>query len=174
MRVFWLAIYYGFARFLPDSFSRPFGRMSNALRVACCRRLFSSCGQRVNIGRMAYFGRGKGVTLGDRSNIGAYCHVPSDTIIGRDVMMGPHNYFFESVTHNFARTDMPMIDQGISPVKGRMIIGNDVWIGRGCHILPCRHIGSHSIVGACSVVTKDVLTYSVVGGNPARLIRSRK
>lgn len=174
MRLFWLCLYYGFARFLPDSFSRPFGRVSNALRVACCRRLFKACGGQVNIGRMAYFGKGAGVELGARSNIGAYCHVPSDIRIGSDVMMGPCNYFFEPVTHVFTRTDIPMIDQGVKRVAGRMEIDDDVWIGRGCHILPCRKIGAHSVVGACSVITKDVPQYAVIGGAPAKVIRMRK
>lgn len=174
MRLFWLLLYYGVARYMPDSFSRPFGKVSNALRVACCRRLFKACGAEVNIGRMAYFGKGAGVEIGDRSNIGAYCHVPSDIRIGRDVMMGPCNYFFEPVTHVFDRTDIPMIEQGVRRVKGRMEIDDDVWVGRGCHILPCRKIGAHSIVGACSVVTRDVGDYEIVGGNPARLIRNRK
>ena len=55
-----------------------------------------------------------------------------------------------------------------------VVIGDDVWIGQRVVILPGIKIGSHSIIGAGSVVTKDVDKYSVVAGNPARLIKQRK
>ena len=59
------------------------------------------------------------------------------------------------------------------PFKGDIIVGNDVWIGRESRIMPGVKIGDGSIVGAYSVVTKDVPPYSVIGGNPARLIKRR-
>lgn len=59
------------------------------------------------------------------------------------------------------------------PFKGDIMIGNDVWIGRESVIMPGVKIGSGAIVGAYSVVTKDIEPYSVVGGNPAKLIKKR-
>ncbi|WP_137110840.1 CatB-related O-acetyltransferase [Rhodobacter sp. SY28-1] len=53
------------------------------------------------------------------------------------------------------------------------VIGHDVWIGHGALILPGVRIGSGAIIGAGSVVTRDVAPYSIVAGNPARLIRPR-
>ena len=54
----------------------------------------------------------------------------------------------------------------------KLEIGNDVWIGYGATILPgCRKIGNNSVVGACAVVTHDVELYTVVGGNPAKVIK---
>lgn len=52
-------------------------------------------------------------------------------------------------------------------------IGNDVWIGEGVSLLPGITVGNGAVVAANSVVTKDVNPYSIVGGNPAKLIRSR-
>lgn len=52
-------------------------------------------------------------------------------------------------------------------------IGNDVWIGFGATILNNVRIGDGAIVAACAVVTKDVPPYSIVGGNPAKIIRMR-
>lgn len=53
-------------------------------------------------------------------------------------------------------------------------IGNDVWIGQNTVILPsCRNIGNGAVIGAGSIVTKDVPAYSVVAGNPAKTIRMR-
>lgn len=54
---------------------------------------------------------------------------------------------------------------------GDIIIEHDAWIGAGSILLPGIHIGEGAIVGAGAVVTKDVLPYSIVAGNPAKIIR---
>lgn len=56
--------------------------------------------------------------------------------------------------------------------KGRVIIGKNAFVGGNCIILPNTHIGENSIVAAGSVITKDVLPNTIVGGNPAREINS--
>ncbi|WP_422229174.1 CatB-related O-acetyltransferase [Rickettsia endosymbiont of Halotydeus destructor] len=61
-----------------------------------------------------------------------------------------------------------------SPDKRRdTIIGNDVWFGTNSTIMPGVNIGNGAIIGACSVVTKDVPPYSIVVGNPAKIVRQR-
>ncbi|WP_275695529.1 CatB-related O-acetyltransferase [Fredinandcohnia quinoae] len=57
--------------------------------------------------------------------------------------------------------------------KGQIIIGNDVWIGRGATLLPGIVIGNGAVVAADAVVTKDVPPYAIVGGNPAKVIKYR-
>lgn len=59
------------------------------------------------------------------------------------------------------------------PAKGNIIIGNDVWIGHEAVIMPGVTIGDGAIIASRSVVTKDILPFSIVGGNPAKLIRKR-
>lgn len=59
------------------------------------------------------------------------------------------------------------------PNKGDTMIGNDVWIGHQAAIMPAVSIGDGAIIGARSVVTKDVPSYSIVAGNPAKIIRFR-
>jgi virginiamycin A acetyltransferase len=59
------------------------------------------------------------------------------------------------------------------PNKGDTMIGNDVWIGHEALIMPAVSIGDGSIIASRSVVTKDVPPYSIVGGNPAKVIRHR-
>ena len=74
--------------------------------------------------------------------------------------------------HNVSRIDVPMNQQGMEE-SGTVVIEDDVWIGARVTILKDVTIGKGSIIGAASVVTKDVPPYSVVAGNPARLIRKR-
>lgn len=62
---------------------------------------------------------------------------------------------------------------GMPTTRGPVEIGNDVWVGTNVTILSGVSIGSGSIIAANSVVTKDVVPYSIVGGNPAKLIRRR-
>ena len=64
-------------------------------------------------------------------------------------------------------------DYPISKMDGYVGIGSDVWIGQGVTILEGVAVGNGAIVGAGSVVTKDVLSYSVVGGNPAEIKKWR-
>ena len=59
------------------------------------------------------------------------------------------------------------------PYKGDTVVGNDVWIGEKVTILPGVHIGDGAIIGACSVVSKDVEPYTVVVGNPIKVVRKR-
>jgi virginiamycin A acetyltransferase len=58
-------------------------------------------------------------------------------------------------------------------LKGDTVVGNDVWIGQNATILPGVHIGDGAIIGANSVVGSDVDPYTIVAGNPARVLRKR-
>lgn len=138
-------------------------------------------GRQVTIGRFAmirpsgYYGRdmGSGLRIGDRSNIGAYCYLGcgGDIEIGNDVMMSPR-VSIHSENHIYSRLDMPMREQGI--LRRPTIIEDDCWLASGSIILSGVRIGQGSIVAAGAVVTKDVPSYAVVGGVPARIIEQRK
>lgn len=125
----------------------------------------------MNIMRCAVFGSGRNIEIGDNSGLGAYCHMPSDTCIGRNVMMGPEVYILGR-NHAFDRTDIPMIEQGFLENK-QTVIEDDVWIGRQVLMTPGRVIKKGSIIAAGTVLCKDFDEYSIVGGNPARFIRKR-
>ena len=90
----------------------------------------------------------------------------------QNVMMGPNVSIYTS-NHKFDRTDIPMIKQGNSETKP-VIIENDVWIGANVIILPGVTIHEGSIIAAGAVVTKDVECYTIVAGNPAKVIKKRK
>ena len=63
--------------------------------------------------------------------------------------------------------------EGHSVSRGDVVIGNDVWIGEGAVILSGVSLGNGAVVGASSVVTRDVPSYTIVAGNPAKAIRQR-
>lgn len=170
---FWLALYYGFARYFPPSNSNFFGPDRGGRKI-CARHLFKKCGKDINIEHMAHFGKGNNIEIGEHSNIGIRCHVPNNIKIGNNVMMGPDSFFMGSDTHCFDRTDIPMILQGKRSDLGRTEISDDVWIGRQCIMKGGKRIGSHSIIGAGAVICKDVPEWCVAGGNPIRIIRKRK
>lgn len=110
---------------------------------------------------------------GDKLIIGKFCQIAS----GVEFVMNGANHQMNAVsTFPFftlegwnakppAPSDMPL--------KGDTVIGNDVWIGQNAVILPGVHIGDGAIIGANAVVGSNVEPYSVVVGNPARLIRKR-
>ncbi|MBN2478835.1 MAG: CatB-related O-acetyltransferase [Parachlamydiales bacterium] len=65
------------------------------------------------------------------------------------------------------------MDMSVFPYKGDTVIKDDVWIGYGATIMPGVTIGQGAIIASKAVVTKDVDPYTIVGGNPAKLIRKR-
>ena len=165
-KVIYLALYYAIGRYWPNMVG------GKRIRYQLVKRIFKKCGKNVNVERYANFGSGRDIEIGDNSGLGINCCIPSNTIIGSDVMMGPNCYILPH-NHAFSRIDIPMIQQGYTP-KLKTVIQDDVWIGRDVTMLPGRTIKKGSIVAACCVLTKDFPEYSIVGGNPARLIRSRK
>lgn len=171
-QLFFLSIYYGLLRYLPSHSTPMFGKVASFLRYRCCTHIFKYCGKNVNVERKANFGSGRNIVIGDNSSIGINSCIPSDTVIGKNVMMGP-NCFILARNHAFERTDIPMIEQGYYPDK-QTCIGDDVWIGRDVLIMPGRTIKDGTIIGGGAVLTKDFEAYSIVGGNPAKLIRMRK
>lgn len=126
----------------------------------------------MNIERKANFGSGRGIVIGDNSGLGVNCCIPSNTIIGSNVMMAP-NCFIHANNHKIDRLDIPMIKQGAEEPK-QTVIEDDCWIGRNVTMTPGRHISKGTVIGTNCVLTKDFPEYSIVGGNPSRLIRSRK
>lgn len=109
--------------------------------------------------------------VGDKLIIGKFCQLATGV---KFIMNGANHgldgfttYPFKILGHEFA--DLPLL----GGYKGDTIIGNDVWIGNDVTIMPGVQIGNGAIIAAKSVVTRDVEPYTIVGGNPALLIRQR-
>ena len=91
----------------------------------------------------------------------------------RRLIPNSRDIYIVSNNHSFDRIDIPMNRQGI--VKSRStVIEDDCWIGAKSIMTPGRHVRKGTIVAAGSVLTKDFDEYSIVGGNPAKLIKKRK
>ena len=109
------------------------------------------------------------VMIGNHTRIGIHC-----TVIG-PVNIGSHVNLAQGITvtalnHNFEDISKCIDEQGISTKP--VTINDDVWIGANAVILPGVTIGRHSVIAAGAVVTKDVPDNTLVGGVPAKVIKS--
>lgn len=111
--------------------------------------------------------------IGDRLIIGKFCSIgPGVTFImnGANHRMDGSTYPFNIFGNGWEKYT-PTLD--MLPLKGDTVIGNDVWIGLDATIMPGVNVGDGAIIGAKSIVTKDVEPYTIVGGNPAKEIKKR-
>lgn len=112
-------------------------------------------------------------SLGENSSIAQNCSISGETVgvfIGENVMIAP-GVVIVAFNHGFDRLDIPMLNQ--QNIEKAIYIEDDVWIGANATVTCGVTIGKGSIVGANSMVNKDVEPYSIVGGVPAKLIKSR-
>lgn len=165
-----LMLYYSIGKRLPESYA-PINLGAKRFRSFLGRLIFDEAGKEVNIEKGVYFGSGQGIKIGDYSGIGINARVQGPLTIGKHVMMGPDVIIYTR-QHETARTDIPMMEQGDS-IERPVVIKDDVWIGARAVILPGVTVGEGSIIGACALVTKDVEPYSVVGGIPAKVLKTR-
>jgi acetyltransferase-like isoleucine patch superfamily enzyme len=110
------------------------------------------------------------VTIGDRCLVGKGSAIVGhrSIVIGDDVFTGHHVYITDA-NHGYEDTSLPIGRQFAPPRPVR--IGAGSWIGHGAIVLPGANIGEHVVVGAGSVVTGDLPSFSVAVGNPARVVR---
>ena len=109
------------------------------------------------------------VVIGDYTRIGLHSTVIGPVTIGNHVNLA-QGITVSALNHNFDNTQLRIDEQGVN--TSAIVIDDDVWIGANAVITAGVHIGRHSVVAAGSVVTKDVPEYSVVGGVPAKVIRT--
>ncbi len=111
--------------------------------------------------------------IGDKLIIGKFCMIAS----GATFIMNGGNHLTESLSAYpfaiFGKDWAHAMDGKSYPTKGNTTIGNDVWIGHKATILPGITIGDGAIISAFAMVSKDVEPYTIVGGNPAKVIRKR-
>ena len=134
---------------------------------------------RVVLGRWSWLGDGckvrahEGVIeIGAKSVLGQECTLScfQRISIGRDCIIADRTMMID-FDHGTAEVERPIREQGI--YKRDVRIGNNVWIGHGACILRGVTVGDNAVVGTSSVVTRDVPADAVVGGAPARILRTR-
>lgn len=165
------------------------------LRFAFWKDRFASCGEAVYFGDGLTIAGFPAIRIGEGSSImsGSYLYAmdggnleigsrcsfnhnvqlgaaSGEIIIGDDVLIGP-NTVLRAADHEFADADVLIRLQGHR--RGRIVIGNDVWLAANVVVTSNVTIGSGCVVGAGSVVTHDLPPMTICVGNPARPIRSR-
>ncbi len=106
----------------------------------------------------------------DKLIIGKFCQIASGV---RFIMNGSAHSLDGASTYPFKMMNgWGHVSMNVTS-KGDTVIGNDVWIGNNVTFMPGVKVGDGAIIGTNSLVTKDVKPYTIVGGNPAKIIRKR-
>lgn len=115
---------------------------------------------------------GKGIKIGSNSSIGEFSFIGAagGITIGDHVIMG-QNVRFHSENHNYDRMDIPIMYQGVSN-KG-ISVDNDCWIGSGVVFLDGVKVGRGCVIGANTLVNKDIPDNSIAMGNPVKVVGTR-
>jgi|SRR5690554_2375530 len=133
---------------------------------------------RVDRNSLVYFSElGKATYLGSNSvimhtDIGKFCS------LSWGITIGPANHDYNKLTtHDFVYNNFYDLNPTSEPVYNRFskrtVIGNDVWVGTGVTIANGIKIGDGAVIGANTIVTKDVEPYSIIIGNPGRVLKKR-
>lgn len=112
------------------------------------------------------------MTFGHHVQLGPHCHVSADIHFGNYVLCAAHVSFIGRKEHRYDCCGQTVWN---SP-RGHdepTVVGNDVWIGHGAIIMGGVTIGDGAVIAAGALVTKDVPSMTIVGGNPAKLIKKR-
>lgn len=128
-------------------------------------------GQNVLLAGFPIISKKNTIIIGNNVYIGKNAHFGADIEIADDVMIASQVSFVGS-DHRYDQPGIKMIDTKHGDDR-KIFVGRDVWIGHGSIILAGTFIGEGSIIGAGSVVTKSIDDYMIVGGNPAKIIKSR-
>lgn len=132
----------------------------------------------IRLGRGSWFksrfsiGHGSGIGTGftlrgsGKLVMGRYCAV------GEGVRIITSNHDMDRLSMNYLIQDQ-LAGQRFMADKRDVVIGNDVWVGDEAILLPGIVVGDGAVIGAGAVVTKSVDAYTVVGGNPAKMIKAR-
>lgn len=164
-----VAVYYILFYNLPNSRYLGFFSHCRCWYLHKVMKVLSSV-ESTKIENRVYLSQFRNVKIGRGCRINENVFIQS-AVIGDKVLIAP-NVAILSKSHNHSMVDIPIVDQGESE-DVVPIIGSDVWIGRNAIVFPGVKIGDGAIIGACSLVNKDVEPYTIVAGIPAQFIKNR-
>jgi virginiamycin A acetyltransferase len=147
-------------------------RLEGGVMFSKTWRYLAFCYHKVTFGDYSY---GVGLKPGELppgTIVGRFCSIAE----GLKIFRRNHPVKRVSTHPLFFNAELGLIEKdSVNSVEANpLTIGNDVWIGTNVTILPgCRSIGDGAVIAACSVVTRDVEAFTVVAGNPARVIAKR-
>lgn len=139
--------------------------------------------RKISIGKNTTFGRGtvfwapNKMTIGNNVYIGKYCTLQADMEMGNNIDIANNVGLIGKYDHDYSKVgvsikDAPWIGDVSYDFKGKdqkIIIDDDVWIGFGSVVFTGVHVHRGAIIAAGSIVTKDVPSYAIVAGSPARI-----
>lgn len=154
-----------FIRYNPYDYSR-------VIRAYFYRFIFKRSGKLFNILDGVVINSPENISIGNRVSIHQFCYFDAqeEIIIGDNVSIGSDVKLITS-SHKFDNNKILIKDQGIS--KKPIFIGDNVWIGSGVIVLQGVKIGKNSIIGANSLVNKDLPENTISGGVPCKVIKQR-
>ena len=131
---------------------------------------------KTSIGKGCLFSAdGGSIEVGESFSCNTNCHINASIggkiLFGNNILIGP-NVVIRTANHNFHQNDKPINQQGHN--YANIKIADNVWIGANCVILNDVKIGEGTIIAAGAVVNKDVEPFTIVGGVPAKMIKSIK
>lgn len=140
---------------------------ADEVKAKIITRLFGSVGVKPNVEHNFHCDLGYNIHVGDNFYAGFNCTIldMARVLIGHNCLIGP-NVGLYTASHN-----IQAFDRYKTGSANPIVIGNDVWIGGHSVIIGGVKIGDNAIIAAGSVVVKDVPANSIVGGNPAKLIK---
>lgn len=139
------------------------------LRGLLAAPFFLKCGRNLRLGRNITFYNPSKISIGNDVYIalGNWFMAVEEISIGDEVLFGPYNVIVTS-NHTMQNGSFRYGKSSVAPIS----IGKGSWVGANCTIVKGITIGNGCAVGANSLVNKDVQSYTLVGGNPAKLIRT--
>lgn len=166
------SVFYEIRRYIVYTISNLPGLIGIKVRNIYYSRRFRFCGNELKILNRVTIYKPENISIGERCGINSnvWINGSGGISIGDDVLIGP-NVLIHSANHNFDRIDTPINLQGWT--FKAVTIEDNVWIGANAIILPGIHIGTGSVIGAGSVVTKNIPPFSVALGNPAKVVKKR-
>ncbi len=154
-------------------FRKTQGNKGLVIRYILLKALAESCGDNVSIHPDVYIFHPENLSIGNNVSIHPMCYIEcgeGKIKIGNDVSIA-HAATILAVNHNYSDNELNIKDQGIE--IGETIIEDNVWIGAKASILMGRRIEEGAIIGANTLVTKNVEKNTVVGGIPNKVLKRR-